>query len=486
MTTVSPRPRGRRLWLLLSAVLLVAAAGAAYLFWWRDRGESTLVAAVPSYQDVTVGTYRSTIPAPGTLRAARTAELRNENAGTVAEIATLGTRVEAGDVVARMSTVDLERSLREAELALQKAERSLAATITDQDSQARSLQHQVADAETALAQAQRDLTQASEQLDLTRRLAEVGSVSARELSQAELDASHAQAGLQLAQRDLADVRLSASQQVATHARDQADARSSLEQAQLNLTLAEEALAAAEIRAPIAGVVDSVSVQAGSHVSANSALLSLADDRRLELVAQVDESEVGQLSLGMSAEVTVTAASNRPLPATLAIIAPSATTSQNIPVFEIVLSLENPGLAFRPGMTAEAEVIVREEAGTVSVPLTALQRDPQRPGSVSLMVRQDADAELVALPVELVATAGSTVVVRSEQLQNGMQVQLPAGTNAVVGLRAAAGGQGAAGGLFGIGGGAGGGVLIPVTPGMTLPAGGGGGFPGGVVFPGGGQ
>lgn len=451
MTAPAARSGSRRRWLLpLLAFLAVAIATAAFL-WWRTRDAASTVVSGPGYQTLTQSDYRVTIPAPGSLRAGSSAELRSGSAGTVAYLATLGARVEAGEVVARLVTTDLERNLRDAELALERAERDLSAIRSDQADQRRSLDHRLADAQTAVSDARTALDEATEQLGLTQRLAAVGSVSSRELSQAELDQASAEARLSLAQRDLEDVHLDIAQRGRAEVRDLANAESALEQAQLGLVRAEEALADAELRAPFAGVVDALSSQVGGYVSANAALLSLVDDRHMELVAYVDETEVGQLQLGQGASVTVLAAGGRPVPATLSSVAPSATMNQNIPVFEVVLTLQDPPAALRPGMTAEAEIVVREEPGTFTVPLGAVRPNPEL-GAPSLMVRDDEEAPLRAVAVQIVATAGGSAVVRGE-LPEGGQVEVPANAS-VLGLRTAGQG-GQAGGLLSTFGGAGG-------------------------------
>jgi HlyD family secretion protein len=114
-------------------------------------------------------------------------------------------------------------------------------------------------------------------------------------------------------------------------------------------------------------VSEVRIAAGGFAGSNAIVLTLADDRRLELVAQVDETEIGQIQVGQSARVTIVALANRAVQASVVAVAPAARTSQNIPVFEIVLGIDNADGALRPGMTGEAEVVVRQEPDTVTLP-----------------------------------------------------------------------------------------------------------------------
>jgi multidrug efflux pump subunit AcrA (membrane-fusion protein) len=173
------------------------------------------------------------------------------------------------------------------------------------------------------------------------------------------------------------------------------------------------------------VVSEVRIAAGGFAGINATVLTLADDRRLELVAQVDETEISQIEVGQSARVTVMALANRTVPATVVAVAPGARTSQNIPVFEIVLGIDNADGALRPGMTGEAEVVVREEADTVTLPLAAVTRNPRGDGVVTVLLD---DGETERRQVEVVATVGASLVVRGD-LPAGTQVEIPA-ANAV--------------------------------------------------------
>ena len=145
--------RRRRRALTLVGLVALGAAGAGAWWWFGGRPGTAEAAAGPTYVAVTPRTYQATIPAPGTLRAAATAEVRTQSNGTVLWAAALGERVAAGDVVARLDPVDLERDARDAELALERSERSLVAARADRIDVERSLANTVADAERRVARA---------------------------------------------------------------------------------------------------------------------------------------------------------------------------------------------------------------------------------------------------------------------------------------------------------------------------------------------
>jgi hypothetical protein len=192
--------RRRRRWVAtLATVALAGAAGGAW-WWFTQRPAGAEVASGPTYLEVTPRTYQVTVPAPGTLRAATTAEVRTVASGAVTWVAALGERVAAGDVVARLDPTDLARDVRDAELALERSERSLTAARADRLDVERSLTSALADAERRLQRAIDAAADAAARLDLTTRLAAIGSASPRELADAQSAAATAREEVANAER----------------------------------------------------------------------------------------------------------------------------------------------------------------------------------------------------------------------------------------------------------------------------------------------
>jgi len=425
------RRRRRRRVVTLVSVAIVAMAGGAW-WWLAQRPEGSEAASGPSFLEVAPRTYQVTVPAPGTLQAATTAEIRTITSGTVTYASALGERVTSGDTVARLDPADLERDVRDAELALERSERALTAARADRVDVERSLTNAVDDAERRLQRARDAAADAAARLDLATRLADVGGASPRELADAQAARATALEEVASAERALVTARGDLDTRVAKTERDLADALAAVEQAQVKLERARAALAGTTLVAPFDGVVSEVRIAAGGFAGSNATVLTLADDRRLELVAQVDESEISQIEVGQSARVTVMALANRTVQANVVAVAPGARTSQNIPVFEIVLGIDNADGALRPGMTGEAEVVVRQETDTVTLPAAAVTRNPRGDGVVAVLLN---DGEIERRQVEVVATVGASLVVRGD-LPAGTQVEVPA-TNAVAATPSAA-------------------------------------------------
>lgn len=463
-TRAQKRRRHRRNLVGVALVALLAAGAGGGWWWFELRSPAAATVVGSSYRPVAPQPYVATVPAPGSLRPVATAEVRAEAAGDVLWSAPVGARPTAGEVVARLDATDLQRDARDAELALERAERALTNARSDRGDADRSGTLALDEGEEQLDRAREAAADADAQRALTLRLAAIGSASPREVADAEAAAASARDDVVAAERAVATAKSDLATRVAAAERALADAVATVEQAVDQLVRAQASLGGAELRAPIDGVVAEVRVAAGGFVSGNGVVLTLADDRRVELVAQVDETEISSIAVGQSARVTVVALDDRAFPAEVTAVAPVATTSQNIPVFEIVLTIDNADGALRPGMTGEAEVTVRREEGTVTLPAAAVGLTPR--GGVVTVRLEDGTTE--RRPIEVVATVGASIVVRGD-LPAGIEVEVPG--SAIASATAALGTSEAPANGRPLGG-------IPgVTPRGQFPGGGAGGLGG---------
>jgi len=403
---------------MLGTLLMPGIAGAASSWWWTREAPAPPVE--PTYLQPTYATYVATVPAPGTLRAAQTVDVRSDVQGTVAWVAPLGTRVTAGSLVARIDPGALERDLRDAEIALERSERALVATRSDALDAERNLSNALLEAERRLERALVARDDATARRDLNEVLAGLGSVSARDLADARAAVVSAHEDVLAAERAVAQAAADLSARRGRIERDLLDAEAAVEAAQLRVARAESALDAATLSAPIAGVISEVRVPTGGFVGSNGAVLTISDDRTLELVAQVDESEIGLIHAGQSASVTVMALGDLRISTQVGSVAPVARTNQNIPVFEVVIPIDNGDGRLRVGMTADASVVTRRVEGTVTLPAAAVTVNPRGEGMVTV---RDELGETSRVQVEVVAAAGSSLVIRPE-LAAGMEIEIP--------------------------------------------------------------
>ncbi|NEI74543.1 efflux RND transporter periplasmic adaptor subunit [Rhizobium lusitanum] len=150
-------------------------------------------------------------------------------------------------------------------------------------------------------------------------------------------------------------------------------------AEANLRLAQVDLGKAKIVSPIEGIVLTRSVNPGATVAASFSapvLFTIAGDlRKMELRVDVDEADMGQIANGQRANFTVEAYPDRTFPAEIKQIRFASDTTNNVVTYKAILTVENPDLVLRPGMTATANIVARSIKHALLVPSAALRFIP---------------------------------------------------------------------------------------------------------------
>jgi len=171
---------------------------------------------------------------------------------------------------------------------------------------------------------------------------------------------------------------------------------------------------------------------------------------MHLVVALSESEIGNVTVGQIATVTVEALNGRKLAAHVIEVATLSTSSSGVVSYDVTFELDQMADDLRPGMSATAEVVVKQAEG-VSVPTSAISA-----GSVTVV----RGAKHVRQPV-VTGLAGNTSTIVLSGLKAGETVVLPAAvstssatslTSRLSRLTGGGGGGGLAGGGLGGGGG----------------------------------
>jgi HlyD family secretion protein len=140
-----------------------------------------------------------------------------------------------------------------------------------------------------------------------------------------------------------------------------------------------------IIAPIDGVVIGRDVDRGQTVAASleaPTLFTLARDlREMEVHANIDEADIGQIRIGQEAHFTVDAYPGRAFTGVVTQIRKAPQLIQNVVTYTVVLSTSNPDLALLPGMTAVVQVVVDEAKNVLKVPNAALRFQPPVAGAM---------------------------------------------------------------------------------------------------------
>lgn len=162
----------------------------------------------------------------------------------------------------------------------------------------------------------------------------------------------------------------------------AKAKSAYESSEANLAKAKRNLAYATITSPIDGVVISRAVEEGQTVAAGFETPTLftiaADLTQMQVIADVDEADIGGVKEGQRVEFTVDAYPNDTFEGTVTQVRLEATEESNVVTYEVVISAHNPDLKLKPGLTANVTIYIAERRNVINIPLKALRFVPDPP------------------------------------------------------------------------------------------------------------
>ena len=219
---------------------------------------------------------------------------------------------------------------------------------------------------------------------------------------AEIDASTYRAALHQSEGNLANVRAAleltqinarrASELLKDRLIPQSDydkAMADLHQAEAQVMINEATLEKAHvdlnrctISAPTNGIVISRSVDVGQTVAASLSaptLFVIANDlSRMQIDAMVSEADIGGVDVNQEVRFTVDAFPSRPFLGRVRQIRNAPSTNQNVVSYDAVVTVENRDLKLKPGMTANASIVIAQKDNLLKIPNAALRFKPPEP------------------------------------------------------------------------------------------------------------
>ena len=150
-------------------------------------------------------------------------------------------------------------------------------------------------------------------------------------------------------------------------------------AQATLETAIADLESATLRAPIDGIVVALNIEPGQQVNVNTEAVEIADPSVVEVRGSVDEIDVLFLQEGARAAVNLEALGTQTLPGTVSSIATVGTSQQGVVTYPVTIRVESSaGSQFPEGLSATAQVVIREQTDSLLIPLQALYGSVQSP------------------------------------------------------------------------------------------------------------
>jgi HlyD family secretion protein len=170
--------------------------------------------------------------------------------------------------------------------------------------------------------------------------------------------------------------------------DIAQARAQLLSAQGNLRTIETQLNDTQLRAPFAGTITKKYADPGAYVTPNTAsstvssatsssILALAS--RNQVVANVAESDIAQIKVGLPVTIEVDAFVGQSFKGQISQIATQATLSQNVTSFEVKIAIEDPKQQLRTGMNSTVNIEAGKLTGVLTIPTVAIVRQDNQSG-----------------------------------------------------------------------------------------------------------
>jgi HlyD family secretion protein len=290
---------------------IVVGAGALGL--WIYRNAEAHEAPTYRFAAVTRGNLESTVSATGALSAVTTVQVGTQVSGQVSQLfVDFNDRVKKGQLLARIDPT---------------------------------LQQQaVLDAQAGLIRAQADLERSKAEYDRNKTLFDQKVLTATEFNTAQYNYTVAQA--------------------------------SVKSAQVALDRARKNLDYTEIYAPIDGVVVQRNVDVGQTVAASLSapqLFLIANDlAQMQILANVDESDIGQIHEGQDVRFTVQAYANQTFTGKVRQVRLQSATTENVVNYTVVVTVDNPKGTLLPGMTATVEFLTGSAENALIVPNAALR------------------------------------------------------------------------------------------------------------------
>jgi HlyD family secretion protein len=157
------------------------------------------------------------------------------------------------------------------------------------------------------------------------------------------------------------------------------AQAQVDQAQATLSNAELDLGYTTISSPVSGIVVSRNVDVGQTVVSSfqpPTLFVIAQDlTRMEVHANVSESDIGGVVEGKEAEFTVDAYPREPFKGAITQVRNSPLSIQNVVTYDVVVSANNRDLRLKPGMTANVTIVTARKDQALRLPNAALRFKP---------------------------------------------------------------------------------------------------------------
>ena len=361
---VAASRKSRKLWIWLGAIAAVVILALGIGLVRLARGSSI---DPNKLAKVTRGDVARSVVATGKIQPITKVEVKSKASGIVEKLyVDINNQVHKGQELAQLDQQEIVAQVeaQQAQLAAAEANVSSYQANIEQDK---------------VNAAAPDLPMYKATLDRNLEMQKLGIVSRQTLDDADKDYLAA-----LTRRD------SSKAQIGVDTARLKQARAQVMQAQASLKQLEEQLSYTTIVAPMDGVILSRDVEIGDAVSSILVLGSTAtlvmtegDINQVYVDGKVDEADIAHVYMAQPARIKVESFRDRVFNGKVTKISPMGVEKDNVTTFEVRVSIDNPGGELKANMTANAEILLDEHKGVLTVPENAVIYDNQTKASVEI-------------------------------------------------------------------------------------------------------
>lgn len=365
--------------LIIAAIILVIlAAGAAVWYFFGASAEPRAF----STEEITRGSIVNTISSSGSLAAITTVEVGSQVSGNILKLyADFNDTVKAGQLIAELEASSFEAQLQQARANLENAVSSelgilaqiknLEASMLTAKADIKGSLANIRKAEVAVEDSERNYKRIKELFE--RKLV---SASERDSAQTARDSQKASLEAVKAQSESARAKeMAIKAQFEAQDAERKGALARIRQMEAQLSVAKINLDRTRIYSPIDGVVISREVDEGQTVAASlqaPKLFVIAQDlKKMQIDTAVDETDIGVVAPGQAVTFTVDAYKDRTFKGVVDQVRLSPQENANVVTYSVMVKVENESLLLKPGMTANAEILVGERQNILRLPVKAL-------------------------------------------------------------------------------------------------------------------
>lgn len=299
----------KKLKIIIPIILLIAAGVAAYFIFFSGSKNTVIVV---SAQTAKMGSIANVVTATGTIEPIQQVEVGTQVSGEVKKVyVDYNSQVTAGQLIAELDKTNLKAT--------------------------------VAESQTSYERALNELNYIKKNYERQKTLFEDKLISQSEFDEIEYKYNNAKCSL-------------------------TQAKASLDKAKTNLSYAD-------IYSPVDGVVLSKSIEEGQTVAASFStptLFTIAQDlTKMQVEADIDEADIGQIKEGQRVTFTVDAFQNDVFDGKVTQVRLDPTVTSNVVTYTVIIEADNSNLKLMPGLTATVSIYTLEINNVLTVPEGAL-------------------------------------------------------------------------------------------------------------------